>query len=149
MTGPASGFPVASPEGGFSYFPHDADVGISASGKTLEEAFVQAAKATFSLMTELDAVRPLSRVAFSFAEKDRELALVEWINILLSESKIQGLVFGRFGLCRDDDTWKAEAWGEPWTDRHPRGVEVKGATLTALKVAHEPEGYSVRLVVDV
>lgn len=143
------GASAVSEERGFSYFPHDADVGIAAAGKTLEDAFVQAARATFTLMTDLDDVRPIARVEIAFEEEDRELALAEWINDLLSEAKVRGLVFGRFGLSRNGRTWKGEAWGEPWTDKLSRGVEVKGATLTALSVARDPEGFSVRLVVDV
>jgi SHS2 domain-containing protein len=143
------GASAVSEERGFSYFPHDADVGIAATGKTLEDAFVQAARATFTLMTDLDDVRPLARAEIAFDEEDSELALATWINELLSEAKVKGLVFGRFGLSRSGSAWKGEAWGEPWTDALSRGVEVKGATLTALSVAREPDGFSVRLVVDV
>jgi len=133
----------------YSYFPHDADIGISATGKTLEEAFVHAAEAVFSLMTDPGEIRTVVRVDFSFEEKNREFALVEWINLLLSEADIRGLVFRQFELERLVDVWKGKAWGEPWSERHQRGIEVKGATLTHLAVKEGPGNWAVRLVVDV
>ncbi len=135
---------------GDPYFPHDADIGIATCGKTLEEAFVRAAEAAFSLMTDLSTVHPLQTVDLSFVEPDEELALVTWINRLLTESDIRRLAFGRFELERNAaGRWHGRAFGEPWRETHPRGIEVKGATLSHLSVKHEGGLWTVRLVVDV
>lgn len=135
---------------GDPYFPHEADIGIETTGKTLEEAFVHAAEATFSLMTDPATVHSLQMVDLSFTEPDEELALTIWINRLLAESDIRRLVFGRFELKRNTaGHWHGRAIGEPWNDTHPRGIEVKGATLTQLSVKHEGDLWTVRLVVDV
>ena len=134
---------------GFSFFSHDADVGIDADGKTLGEAFVNAARATFSRMANPDSVKPRIKVEIVFTEEDPELALVEWINRLLSEASLRRMVFGRFRVERVGGEIRGQAGGEPWTGGHSRGTEVKGATLTALSVTPSPEGFRVRLVVDV
>jgi SHS2 domain-containing protein len=39
--------------------------------------------------------------------------------------------------------------GEPWREAHARGTEVKGATLTALSVRRDEQGWQARCVVDV
>ncbi len=134
---------------GSLYFPHEADIGVEVSGKTPEEAFVRMAEATFALETDLSTVRPLQSVDISFREADMELALPTWINLLLSESAIRGFILCRFELERQDGEWKGRALGEPWLARHPRGIEVKGATLTGLSVRRENGLWKARLVVDV
>lgn len=131
------------------YFSHEADIGIAVTGKSPEEAFVHVAEATFALMTDPSTVHPLQSVDVSFREADLELALVEWINLLLTESNIRRLVFSRFKLERKADRWHGRAFGEGWNTTHPRGIEVKGATLTQLSVKREGPAWSARLVVDV
>jgi SHS2 domain-containing protein len=59
------------------------------------------------------------------------------------------LVLCEFELRRDGCHWHGLARGEPWRDSHPRGTEVKGATLTALSVRQEERGWQARCVVDV
>lgn len=132
-----------------SYFEHDADIGVVGRGATLEQAFEAAARATFAVMADLDAVRPLQSVGVEFEEADRELALVRWLNLLLGLARERGLVFSRFWIERDGTRWRGGAAGEPWRDDLERGVEVKGATLTMLRVVQSAEGWEARCVVDV
>lgn len=130
-------------------FPHDADVGVVGRGATVEDALAAAAEATFAVMVDPAAVRPLQAVRVSFEETDPELALVTWLNACLGEARAAGLALGRFSLRREGSRWTGEAWGEPWREDLPRGTEVKGATLTQLSVAPADSGWEARCVVDV
>jgi SHS2 domain-containing protein len=141
--------PFAATEGTHAYFDHDADVGVIGRGKTLEDAFVAAARATFAIMTDIAAVRHRDSVPLEFEEADLELALVRWLNLLLGSARERGLVFGHFWLKREGERWCGGASGEPWRPEHERGVEVKGATLTALAVKQLGAGWEARCVVDV
>jgi len=140
--------PIVKPAGD-DYFEHDADIGVVGRGATLEESFEAAARATFAVMCELDAVRPVDAVNLEFEEADIELALVRWLNLLLALSHERGLVFGRFWIERDGVHWRGGASGEPWRRDLERGVEVKGATLTMLEVRESATGWEARCVVDV
>ncbi len=131
------------------YFEHGADVGVFGRGPTAEAAFCRAAEALFALMTDIVAVKPRLEVAFGFEEPDLELALVRWLNLLLSHAADQGLALGRFGLEREGARWTGKAWGEPWHDGLDRGTGVKGATLTMLSVTGEGGAWDARCVVDV
>lgn len=133
----------------YRYFDHEADIGIEAAGGTLEEAFRNAALATFAIMAEPATVIPERRVEVAFAEADVEYALVTWLNQLLAQARLHGLVFCAYELERDGERWRGAAWGMPWQPGADRGTEVKGATLTMLKVEQTPEGWRVRCVVDV
>jgi len=134
---------------GYSYFEHDADVGVIGRGETPERAFEAAARATFALMADPDSLKETREASVSFVEEDLELALVEWLNALLGAAREQGAVFRRFSLAREGARWTGRAWGEPWRDDMERGTEVKGATLTMLSVRSRDPGWEARCIVDV
>ena len=131
------------------YFEHGADIGVVGRGATVEQAFERAAAATFAIMVEVQTVRPAMQVDVAFDEDDVELALVRWLNALLAQAREHGAVFCRFELQRDGARWRGRAFGERWTEAHTRGTEVKGATLTALCVRQDENGWQARCVVDV
>ena len=133
----------------FDYFDHDADIGVIGRGPTLEEAFEAAAEGMFEIMTDLATVRSERTVPLGFEEADVELALVRWLNLLLATAREQRMVFAEFRLDRDGVVWRGAATGEAWRSDHERGVEVKGATLTMLRVEQREGGWDARCVVDV
>jgi len=137
------------PQGDFSYFDHDADVGVIGRGATIEEAFEAAARATFALMVDLEQVHAAADVPLEFEEADVELALVRWINLLLTAAREHRMIFCSFRIERDGVRWRGGASGEPWRAGLERGVEVKGATLTMLQVREERDGWRASCVVDV
>jgi SHS2 domain-containing protein len=132
-----------------AYFEHGADVGIVGRGERIEEAFEQAARAVFALMTDLGQLSPRECVVIEFEEADPEFALVTWLNLLLGQARSRALVFGRFHLRRDGALWSGRAEGEPWRAGLERGVEVKGATLTGLALTQRDGIWDARCVVDV
>jgi SHS2 domain-containing protein len=137
------------PEGGFSYFDHDADIGVVGRGKTIEEAFEGAARATFAIMADPGQVGPVHTIALDFEEADVEIALVRWLNLLITLAREHRMVFCRFRVERDGVHWRGAADGEAWRPGLDRGVEVKGATLTMLQVKQGAAGWEARCVVDV
>lgn len=137
--------------GSFSYFGHDADIGIVGRGPTLERSFESAAEATFAIMVDPQSVRRESQeVSISFMEDDVELALARWLNALLGAAREKGVALRRFSLAREGPRWSGRAWGEPWRADMERGTEVKGATLTMLSVGQAGgTGWEARCVIDV
>jgi SHS2 domain-containing protein len=141
--------PETASASAYRYFDHDADIGVVGEGDRVETAFVGAARATFALMTDLEDVRPLSQIDVEFEETDLEYALVTWLNLLLAHAHRDALALGQFELLRDDGHWRGSAHGEPWRGGLKRGVDVKGATLTMLRVACANGRCEARCVVDV
>jgi SHS2 domain-containing protein len=133
----------------YGYFDHDADVGVFGRGATIEQAFENAARATFALMWEPRDIAMRDEVEVVFEEADAELALVTWLNALLGQAAARHLALGDFSLARDGDRWHGRARGDPWRDDLARGTGVKGATLTALSVRRVDGGFDARCVVDV
>lgn len=139
----------AAPAARYDYFDHDADIGVIGRGATLEEAFEAAAAATFAIMIDLATVRREQFERIEFEEADTEIALVRWLNLLLGVARARAIAFADFRLERDGVVWRGMASGEPWRTGIERGVEVKGATLTMLKVEQTAAGWEARCVVDV
>ena len=133
----------------YTYFDHEADVGIVGYGSTPAAALVSAAEAMFALVTDMAQVRPIQTIHVSFDEPDLELALVVWLNRLLAESRAERLALGQFSLERTGSRWEGTASGELWRPDLEQGVEVKGATLTMLSVRPVGDQWEARCVVDV
>ncbi len=133
------------------YFEHEADMGIIGHGDTIEEAFVDAAKAMFAIMVDLDRIEAKAEhtIQIEFEEQDLEIALVIWLNALIAEANGRDLVLNTFKLKRDNNHWSGEAQGELWSEAIERGTEVKGATLTSLSVKQVEGQWEARCVVDV
>ena len=80
-----------------------------------------------------------------------EILLTEWLNAIVYEMATRRMLFCRFQVRIDGERLTGTAWGEAVdVPRHRPAVEVKGATLTQLRVAQEPDGtWVAQCVVDV
>ncbi len=136
--------------GRFEYFEHLADMGIIGWGASLAEAFEEGAKAMFNLMVDIDRVEPKEKIPIRCQGGDREELFVEWLNALLAEADINGMVFSRFSV---ENLTEKELWGwgggegfDP-QKHHPKG-EVKAATYSGLVLGERDGEFFARCVVD-
>jgi SHS2 domain-containing protein len=136
--------------GRYAYFEHQADMGIEGRGTTMEESFVQAARALFDLMMDVDQVRPREVVIVRCQAHDDEELLVEWLNGLLAEADVRRLGLGKFQVkISKHNELEGSAWGEPFDpQRHHPKTEVKAATYSMVFVGQEGKEYVARCVVD-
>ena len=133
----------------WEHYPHEADIGVRGIGATREEAFEQAALALTAVVTDPAGVSPGEALAIDCEAPDDELLLVDWLDALVFAMATRGLLFARFRVTITGHRLTASAWGERVDRaRHP-AVEVKGATLTALRVAREGGQWGAQTVVDV
>lgn len=137
--------------GSWETFPHGADVGVRGYGADLAEAFANAALALTSVITDPALIRPVRRVPLLCAADDVEILLLDWLNAIVSTMAIEGLLFGRYEVAIREGVLEGLAIGEPLDPgRHQPVVEVKGATLTELKVVQRDDGrWVAQCVVDV
>src|SRR5574340_644008 len=135
----------------WEHLPHAADIGVRGIGATLEQAFEQAALALTAVIGDPAAVAQKEVLRLSCVAPDPELLLVDWLNTLIYEMATRNMLFSRFEVQLTGERLEAQVWGEALdVVRHHPAVEVKGATYTALKVAHQPDGsWLAQCVVDV
>jgi len=134
----------------FEIIDHTADVGIIAYGSDLKQAFANAARGLFSLITELDSVEEVIHRDAELTATDEENLLVEWLNELIYQFDTEGIIFKRFEITQLDSTrLKARGYGEKVNkSRHKIKIGVKAATYHMLKV-DKGDGCKVQVLFDI
>jgi len=134
----------------FEILNHTADVGIIAYGADLKQAFANAARGLFSLITDLDGVEEVLHRDAELTASDEESLLVEWLNELIYQFDTEGIIFKRFDIIRLDSTrLKARSYGEKVDkSKHKLKIGVKAATYHMLKV-DKGDGCKVQVLFDI
>jgi len=136
----------------YDILPHTADGKFRSYGRTLEEAFVNAALATASLMWDWDKIEPRLRRAVRLAGRDREQLLVgflgEIIYLLDTERFLLGAV-DRLEIHEAGGGWTLEAvlLGDTLSDRYEIHGDVKAVTYNDMRI-EEGDGFTLQVVVD-
>ncbi len=141
----------SSGTGCWQHFDHDADIGVRGSGATVAEAFEQAALALTAIVTNIDLVKPRQLVELNAENSDLEMLFVDWLDSIVFEMATRKMLFSRFEVDLSAGKLSARAWGEPVDiEKHHPAVEIKGATLTELRVEKKDSGkWVAQCVVDV
>ncbi|RLE81165.1 MAG: archease [Thermoprotei archaeon] len=140
---------------GFRFLEHIADVYIEATGKTLKEAFEQAALAMFEVITDTSKVEPKVCKEIRVNGFDEFSLLYNWLEELLFLHDLESLVFSKFKvheINRNHEEWtlRGEAWGEPFDEsRHEKRTEVKAITYSRMEVIKKGDNHIVRFVLDI
>ena len=134
----------------FEILNHTADVGIKAYGADIKQAFANAARGLFSLITELDDIEEVLYRDIELTATDEESLLVEWLNELIYLFDTENIVFKRFSISELDDTQlKARSYGEQVdSSKHRLKTGVKAATYHMLKV-ERGNGCQVQVLLDI
>src|SRR3970282_948489 len=96
----------------WAHFSHDADIGVIGIGPTKAEAFRQAALALTAVVTDPSRVRPLQPVPVFCQAQSDEMLLVEWLNALVYEMAVRGMLFGDFSIEVNGGELRATAYRE-------------------------------------
>jgi SHS2 domain-containing protein len=137
---------------GYEFFEHTADVGIIARGKTIEEAFENAAKAVFEIMTDTSKIEAKECRDISTFGYDLENLLYKWIEELLYYHDTETLVFTEFQVRIDKEnmTLTGKACGEKFDpNKHEKRTVVKAMTYHMMEIRQENGNYVVQFVVDI
>ncbi len=143
--------PVDHMQARWEHFHHEADIGIRGIGPDLATALEQAALAMTAVICEPAHVSPTTEVELVCEGSDPEFLLVNWIDALVYAMAIRRMLFSDFRVVIDRLRLTARVRGEPIDiPRHQPAVEIKGATLTGLRVYRDAFGACVaECIVDV
>jgi SHS2 domain-containing protein len=134
----------------FEIIEHTADVGIRAFGRSQSEAYANAARGMFSLITDLDSIRAGLSHQIEVEAPDCESLLVAWLNELIFLFDSQQLLFSQFDIQSISNTrLSALCLGEKVDfSRHEIKIGIKSATYHMLKVEHNAE-WRVQVILDI
>jgi SHS2 domain-containing protein len=135
----------------YDLIEHTADVAIKAYGKNLSEAFENAAKGMFDIITDKSEVESTGQYTIELEAPDLEQLLVDWLSELLFLNASQNLVFSFFKVNLDGGNKKlsADVFGERYNiSKHKMGVEIKAVTYHMLEVRNKSP-YHVQVLFDI
>ncbi|MEK6851405.1 MAG: archease [Candidatus Thermoplasmatota archaeon] len=122
----------------FEELDHTADVGIRAYGRTLDELFANAAAGMFSLVTDLDAVKPVGEYEVKVASRDLKSLLVDFLSELIVVHETEKVLLAEFDVKVSGLAVDARVRGERIDKaRHPLHLMVKAVTYHGIDVDEE------------
>lgn len=139
----------------FEFLEHTADAYIAAYGKTLEEAFENAAYATFETMTDVKCVEPKVEGVLEVEGHDEQELLYNWLEALLIKFDLTGNLYSRFKIDSIKATstgleLKANIWGEPFNPlKHISKVGIKAVTYHQMVILKEPDLITIKFILDI
>ena len=124
-------------------------MGLVAYGKSLAEAFANAAYGLFSLIVEPNKIKEKESRKVTVQAQDAEGLLFNWINELIYIFEVERLLFKSFNITEfTGQSLEATCWGEKYDPcRHQLKTGVKSATYHMLKV--DGEKNRVQVIFDV
>lgn len=136
----------------YEFFEHTADVGVKAYGKDLGEAFGNAARGMFAILTKSE-VKEVGEFELHLEADDLEQLLVDWLSELLYLYEVDELLFSAFDVSIEKDEEGAikllgKTRGERIDkEKHEITTAIKAVTYHMIEV-NEEEGF-VKVLFDV
>lgn len=141
--------------GKFDFLEHTADVYIRAHGKTVEEAYENAALAMFETMTDTDKIAQIHHENVEVEAEDQYALLYNWLEALLVKFETEGMLYSKFQILSWKETaeifkLKAKVWGEKFDPKkHPQKVAVKAVTYHRMVVIREMDRVILEFILDI
>ena len=127
------------------------DVGLTAYGRSEEEAFVNAAIGMYSLITDPGAIHEKKALDISVENRSREGLLVSWLNELIFHFDAYGFIGKKIGVEHfSDNKITARISGEEFDpDRHEGNLLIKAATYHRLRIEKIRDTWEIDVIFDI
>jgi SHS2 domain-containing protein len=125
------------------------DVMFEAYGKDLKELFVNAALALFSVICQLEKIRPGVKKEVEVGGEDEKDLMFNWLQGLIGLVDTEEMFFSKFDIIEmDKKRLRAECWGEKIT-MEKGGTLVKGVTYHKFGIEKTKGGYRATVSLDI
>ena len=136
----------------FEFLPHTADVKFLAYGKTLEEAFENAALATFATMTDIKKVKAKKKKIVSVQAHDYSSLLYSFLEDLLFLLDTENFCLSKItvSLSQKDDSLflEAESYGDN-VKNYETHTLVKAVTYHEMTIQKLKKLWVIQVILDV
>jgi SHS2 domain-containing protein len=137
----------------YKYIDHTADLKVRAYGKTLEEAFANAAIGGFDFLTDTSKIKKKTEKKISIKSKRIEALLYDFIEQLLFLLDTEGFIISGFKdmkikQAKDDFELKCTALGDNYKNYEVKG-DIKAITYSEMKIEQEKSKVIIQLVFDI
>lgn len=133
----------------YEVLEHTADVRFRVTGRTLSEAFAEAARAVCETMTpDCTPAGVVRRVEVE--SMDTGTLLADFLSELLYLSDAESIAFCSFEVEIQGNRLSAVCRGEEFRrEKHGGGAEIKGISYSGLSIYKEGESYVLEFIADV
>ena len=141
--------------GKFEFLEHTADVFIRAHGKTMEEAYENAALAMFETMTDSEKIAQIQEQTLEVEAEDQYALLYNWLEALIVKFETENILYSKFQISDWKETaetfkFKAKVWGEKFdSQKHPQKVAVKAITYHRMVIIREKDRVVLEFILDI
>jgi SHS2 domain-containing protein len=140
----------------YEYINHTADLKVRAYGKTLEEAFANAAIGGFDFLTDTSRIKKKTEKKIIIKSKRIEALLYDFIGQLLFLLDTEGFMISSFKEmkikqakdAKDEFELKCTALGDNYKNYEVKG-DIKAITYSEMKIHKEKPGFVVEVVLDI
>lgn len=136
----------------YKFLEHTADAKFRAYGKTIEEAFSNAALAMFSVMTKTEEINPKIEKKINVTGADLKSLLYSFLEELLFLMDSESFILNKIKKIKIRKGKKYElsavADGDTISDKYELHGEVKAVTYNEMDIKEEKGKATVQVVVD-
>jgi SHS2 domain-containing protein len=135
---------------GFELLEHTSDIGLLARGANRNEALIAASQGLTSILVNPADFNSLEERFFKATGSDEAAQIVNWLNEILFFFDTEGMIFVEFEIVSWANEIVGHARGERLDiDRHEFRTAVKAATYHQFESHPTPQGWEIRVFVDV
>ena len=136
---------------GYEFFEHTADIGIRATGTTLEDVFIGMARGLTELIAEDSVIEPLEVRPIQLEAEEAGSLLFAWLRELLFWFSTERFLASRYTLDEVTPTsLRGSVRGSTFDPaRHVQGHEVKAITWHQLEVKQQDGVWHGQVIVDI
>lgn len=141
--------------GKFEFLEHTADVYVRAHGRTMEEAYENAALSMFETITDSTKIAHTQEATLEVEAEDQYALLYNWLEALLVKFETEGMLISKFQIYNWKETaavfkFSAKVWGEKFDPaKHPQKVGVKAVTYHRMVIIREKETVVLEFILDI
>jgi SHS2 domain-containing protein len=138
----------------YAFFDHTGDVGVTLTGRSLDELFASAALAFTETLTALDRVEPRRAEELEVSAPELDLLLVDFLSELLYRFDTRAWLTAdaQIQVRERDGGWELQGTliGERHdSSRHPLKILIKAVTYHGLHVRRDDGTWSANVVLDI
>ncbi len=137
----------------FRFLEHTADLKFRAYGNSLDECFINCARAFTHSIADLDSIKKEKSRELKVRGDGLELLLHDFLSELLFLFETEKLLFSEYRVKVKEDggfIMEASAWGEEYNPgRHLLKTEIKAVTLHDLYVKKTGEKWVAQVLCDI
>ena len=137
----------------FEFFEHTADAKFKAYGKTLEEAFANAARAMYTIITDISKVKPKKTYTIEISAKKKESLLFDFISKLVYLTDTEGFLLSNVKKIKLTSiaagySLNAVLLGDT-AGEHELSTQVKAPTYSDMFIKEEKGKVTLQMVLDI